>query len=172
VQPLKTFTTGRIPFCVSYNLPGRRLFAYSPLLAAPPRPDQIPSLYRPPHPLERHRHVRIRTTPHPPPCLDSRTSSSTTRKTSAARCVSRSLTCPTGTSGHVPAATRYAPCQHLPAPWRVGVLTPCQICQFCYNNIKTTMNGLCPACRRPYDDTTIEWKTISSEEWVPCTFSP
>ncbi|KAL7770186.1 hypothetical protein CFE70_000119 [Pyrenophora teres f. teres 0-1] len=33
--------------------------------------------------------------------------------------------------------------------------------QFCYNNIKTTMNGLCPACRRPYDDSTIEWKTIS-----------
>ncbi|KAH3918996.1 hypothetical protein HBH56_027470 [Parastagonospora nodorum] len=43
---------------------------------------------------------------------------------------------------------------------------PCgyQICQFCYNNIKTTMNGLCPACRRPYDDSTIEWKTISPEE--------
>ncbi|KAH7083467.1 hypothetical protein BKA63DRAFT_503067 [Paraphoma chrysanthemicola] len=39
-----------------------------------------------------------------------------------------------------------------------------QICQFCYNNIKTTMNGLCPACRRPYDDSTIEWKTISPEE--------
>jgi hypothetical protein len=29
------------------------------------------------------------------------------------------------------------------------------------------MNGLCPACRRPYDDSTIEWKTISPEEWVP-----
>lgn len=28
------------------------------------------------------------------------------------------------------------------------------------------MNGLCPACRRPYDDSTIEWKTISPEEWV------
>ncbi|KAF1946064.1 hypothetical protein EJ02DRAFT_450840 [Clathrospora elynae] len=43
---------------------------------------------------------------------------------------------------------------------------PCgyQICQFCFNNIKTTMNGLCPACRRPYDDATIEWKTISPEE--------
>ncbi|CAO2656004.1 Nn.00g048070.m01.CDS01 [Neocucurbitaria sp. VM-36] len=43
---------------------------------------------------------------------------------------------------------------------------PCgyQICQFCFNNIKTTMNGLCPACRRPYDEATIEWKTISPEE--------
>lgn len=26
------------------------------------------------------------------------------------------------------------------------------------------MNGLCPACRRPYDESTIEWKTISPEE--------
>ncbi|KAF1967127.1 hypothetical protein BU23DRAFT_516932 [Bimuria novae-zelandiae CBS 107.79] len=43
---------------------------------------------------------------------------------------------------------------------------PCgyQICQFCYNNIKTNMNGLCPACRRPYDDSTIEFKTITPEE--------
>ncbi|KAI9691020.1 MAG: transcriptional repressor general negative regulator of transcription subunit 4 [Bathelium mastoideum] len=43
---------------------------------------------------------------------------------------------------------------------------PCgyQICQFCFNNIKTTMNGLCPACRRPYDDKTIEWKAVSPEE--------
>ncbi|KAK4984838.1 transcriptional repressor general negative regulator of transcription subunit 4 [Elasticomyces elasticus] len=45
---------------------------------------------------------------------------------------------------------------------------PCQcgyqICQFCYNNIKTTMNSQCPACRRPYDDKTIEWKTFSQEE--------
>ncbi|KAF2849892.1 hypothetical protein T440DRAFT_398119 [Plenodomus tracheiphilus IPT5] len=39
-----------------------------------------------------------------------------------------------------------------------------QICQFCFNNIKTTMNGLCPACRRPYDESTIEWKTISPED--------
>lgn len=45
---------------------------------------------------------------------------------------------------------------------------PCQICQFCYNNIKTTMNGLCPACRRPYDDSTIEFKNITPEECVPC----
>lgn len=47
------------------------------------------------------------------------------------------------------------------------MLTSCQICQFCYNNIKTTMNGLCPACRRPYDDSTIEFKNITPEEWVP-----
>ncbi|KAL9604651.1 MAG: hypothetical protein Q9219_000371 [cf. Caloplaca sp. 3 TL-2023] len=43
---------------------------------------------------------------------------------------------------------------------------PCgyQVCQFCYNNIKNNMNGLCPACRRPYDEKNIEWKIISPEE--------
>ncbi|KAF2874589.1 hypothetical protein BDV95DRAFT_488127 [Massariosphaeria phaeospora] len=43
---------------------------------------------------------------------------------------------------------------------------PCgyQICQFCFNNIRTTMNGLCPACRRPYDESTIEFKNITPEE--------
>ncbi|KAL8670246.1 MAG: hypothetical protein Q9168_005198 [Polycauliona sp. 1 TL-2023] len=43
---------------------------------------------------------------------------------------------------------------------------PCgyQICQFCYNNIKSNMNGLCPACRRVYDEKNIEWKIISPEE--------
>ncbi|KAA6413539.1 MAG: CCR4-NOT core complex subunit Not4 [Lasallia pustulata] len=44
---------------------------------------------------------------------------------------------------------------------------PCgyQVCQFCFNNIKNNMNGLCPACRRPYDDKTIEWKIVSPEEF-------
>ncbi|KAG9238767.1 hypothetical protein BJ875DRAFT_14719 [Amylocarpus encephaloides] len=43
---------------------------------------------------------------------------------------------------------------------------PCgyQICQFCFNNIRNNLNGLCPACRRPYDDKTIEWKVVSPEE--------
>ncbi|KAK0384742.1 hypothetical protein NLU13_7220 [Sarocladium strictum] len=43
---------------------------------------------------------------------------------------------------------------------------PCgyQICQFCFNNIKNNMNGLCPACRRPYDEKTIQWKVVTSEE--------
>lgn len=39
-----------------------------------------------------------------------------------------------------------------------------QICQFCYNNIKTTMNGLCPACRRPYDDKPFQFKNVTPEE--------
>ncbi|KAF7191272.1 putative general negative regulator of transcription C16C9.04c [Pseudocercospora fuligena] len=35
---------------------------------------------------------------------------------------------------------------------------PCgyQICQFCYHNVKNNMNGLCPACRRPYRDEDID----------------
>lgn len=43
---------------------------------------------------------------------------------------------------------------------------PCgyQICQFCFNNIRNNMNGLCPACRRPYDDKTIQWKVVTQEE--------
>lgn len=46
---------------------------------------------------------------------------------------------------------------------------PCgyQICQFCYNNIRQNpeLNGLCPACRRKYDDESVEYKKISAEEW-------
>ncbi|KAK3939059.1 general negative regulator of transcription subunit 4 [Diplogelasinospora grovesii] len=43
---------------------------------------------------------------------------------------------------------------------------PCgyQICQFCFNNIKNNMNSLCPACRRPYDEKTIQWKVVTQEE--------
>jgi len=43
---------------------------------------------------------------------------------------------------------------------------PCgyQICQFCFNNIQKNMNNLCPACRRPYDEKTIEWKVVTPEE--------
>ncbi len=43
---------------------------------------------------------------------------------------------------------------------------PCgyQVCQFCFNNIKENMNGLCPACRRPYDEKTIQWKVVTQEE--------
>lgn len=44
-----------------------------------------------------------------------------------------------------------------------------QVCQFCFNNIKNNMNGLCPACRRPYDEKTIEWKVVTSEEYVSLT---
>ncbi|KAL7273066.1 transcriptional repressor general negative regulator of transcription subunit 4 [Rhizina undulata] len=38
-----------------------------------------------------------------------------------------------------------------------------QICQFCFNNIRN-LNGLCPACRTPYDDKTIQYIPISAEE--------
>ncbi len=45
---------------------------------------------------------------------------------------------------------------------------PCgyQICQFCYNNIRTNpeLNGRCPACRRPYDDKNIQYTPIDPGE--------
>lgn len=39
-----------------------------------------------------------------------------------------------------------------------------QICQFCYNNLKNNLSGLCPACRRPYDEKDIKWKVVTHEE--------
>lgn len=46
---------------------------------------------------------------------------------------------------------------------------PCgyQICQFCYNNIRQNpeLNGRCPGCRRLYDDDSVEYKTITSDEY-------
>jgi CCR4-NOT transcription complex subunit 4 len=44
---------------------------------------------------------------------------------------------------------------------------PCgyQVCQFCYNNIRHNLNGLCPACRRPYSDENVEYRQVSQEEW-------
>lgn len=45
---------------------------------------------------------------------------------------------------------------------------PCgyQICQFCYNNIRQNeeLNGRCPACRRKYDDESVEYVILSPEE--------
>ncbi|XBW37489.1 hypothetical protein QEN19_003070 [Hanseniaspora menglaensis] len=45
---------------------------------------------------------------------------------------------------------------------------PCgyQICSFCYNNIRTNpeLNGKCPACRRLYDDESVEYINLSPEE--------
>ncbi|KAJ3090699.1 transcriptional repressor general negative regulator of transcription subunit 4 [Quaeritorhiza haematococci] len=43
---------------------------------------------------------------------------------------------------------------------------PCQyqICRFCWNHIKENLNGLCPACRRPYSEETVEFKPVSAEE--------
>ncbi|KAJ3146291.1 transcriptional repressor general negative regulator of transcription subunit 4 [Geranomyces variabilis] len=43
---------------------------------------------------------------------------------------------------------------------------PCgyQICRFCWNHIKENMNGLCPACRRPYSEDTVEFKPVPPEE--------
>lgn len=34
------------------------------------------------------------------------------------------------------------------------------------------MNGLCPACRRPYDEQSIEWKNVTAEESVRSRLNP
>ncbi|SCU80012.1 LAFA_0B07008g1_1 [Lachancea sp. 'fantastica'] len=41
-----------------------------------------------------------------------------------------------------------------------------QICQFCYNNIRQNpeLNGRCPACRRKYDDESVEYVVLTPEE--------
>lgn len=44
---------------------------------------------------------------------------------------------------------------------------PCgfQICQFCFNTMKTTYEkSNCPNCRRPYDESTIQYKVPTAEE--------
>ncbi|KAI8057943.1 RING/Ubox like zinc-binding domain-containing protein [Syncephalis plumigaleata] len=45
---------------------------------------------------------------------------------------------------------------------------PCEcgyrICGFCWNHIKQNLNGLCPACRRPYSDDMAKFKPLSKEE--------
>lgn len=54
----------------------------------------------------------------------------------------------------------------LSASGHVALTFALQVCQFCFNNIKNNMNGLCPACRRPYDEKTIQWKVVTTEEYV------
>ncbi|UZJ55248.1 hypothetical protein CBS101457_004568 [Exobasidium rhododendri] len=43
---------------------------------------------------------------------------------------------------------------------------PCgyQICRFCWHHIKENLNGRCPACRRKYSDTSVEFKAMSQDE--------
>ena len=80
-----------------------------------------------------------------------------------ALCVSKSSISLTRASSLVLAATRFA---SLPTTKALcdNANKVLQICQFCYNNVKNNMNGLCPACRRPYNDKDIEYKVITPEE--------
>jgi hypothetical protein len=43
---------------------------------------------------------------------------------------------------------------------------PClyQVCRFCWNHIKENLNAKCPACRRPYDDESLEFRPVPVEE--------
>lgn len=69
------------------------------------------------------------------------------------------------TFDHVPVVTRYV-LSILHGSGHVALTFAVQVCQFCFNNIKNNMNGLCPACRRPYDEKTIEWKVVTQEEYA------
>ena len=84
------------------------------------------------------------------------------------RSVSRSWISRTGTSIHAHAVIRYVAHRTQRTCSMETRLTssPVQVCQFCFNNIKNNMNGLCPACRRPYDEKTIQWKVVTQEEYV------
>ena len=42
-----------------------------------------------------------------------------------------------------------------------------QICLFCYRHIKDDLNGLCPACRAPYDDANVTYVTPDPQECAP-----
>jgi CCR4-NOT transcription complex subunit 4 len=77
--------------------------------------------------------------------------------------VSKSSTSLTRASSLVLAATRFASHTSTTALCD-NANKVMQICQFCYNNVKNNMNGLCPACRRPYNDKDIEYKVITPEE--------
>lgn len=59
-------------------------------------------------------------------------------------------------------------CEELDITDRNFKPCPCgyQICQFCYNNIRTNpeLNGKCPACRRLYDDESVVYIKMSTEE--------
>ena len=39
-----------------------------------------------------------------------------------------------------------------------------QICLFCYRHIKDDLNGLCPACRTPYDEANVSFVTPDPAE--------
>ena len=39
-----------------------------------------------------------------------------------------------------------------------------QICLFCYRHIKEDLNGLCPACRAPYDEANVTFVTPDPQE--------
>ena len=81
-----------------------------------------------------------------------------------ALCALRSSISQTEASVLVHAVTRHVIQSHCR---RLLLLTHLvQICQFCYHNVRNNINGLCPACRRPYDDATIEFRKPSPEEYV------
>lgn len=82
-----------------------------------------------------------------------------------ARFVSKKWTFPISTSNRVPVGTRSVQ-RTLVASLGADPDGHCQICRFCWHHIKENLNGLCPACRAPYDDETVEFKAIKPDESV------
>jgi len=80
--------------------------------------------------------------------------------------VSKSSTSQTRTLDLVPVDIRYVLRDLVKRRHGAVILTwYLQICQFCYNNIKThSEEGRCPNCRRSYDDSTIQYKIPDAEE--------
>lgn len=91
--------------------------------------------------------------------------SSSRRTTWTVPSASKRWTSPTSTSSLARADTRCVPLLRL--PFLPSMLTPPgKICRFCWHHIKENLNGRCPACRAPYDDTTVEFKAIKPDECV------
>jgi hypothetical protein len=109
-----------------------------------------------------HQYFGIHT--QPTPCRGpSKISSSTTMRKRHVPSVSRSLISQIEAFGLASAVIRcvLAACLETRPPAN----EPSQICQFCYHNVRNNMNGLCPACRRPYDDANIEFRKPGPEEY-------
>lgn len=78
--------------------------------------------------------------------------------------------CLTSTSDLVHAGTRSVAAGDDAVPRALLIATTTfallQICRFCYSHIKDELNNRCPACRQPYDDSTVDFKPIKPEECV------
>ncbi|KAI9223174.1 RING/Ubox like zinc-binding domain-containing protein [Blastocladiella britannica] len=57
-------------------------------------------------------------------------------------------------------------CEEIAASDKFFYPCPCgyQVCRFCWNNIRENHNRLCPACRREYDDESVQFTAAPQEE--------
>lgn len=114
----------------------------------------------PPSPSHHYCHIHTEPTPCRGP---SKISSSTTMRKRHALSVLKSLTFQIEAFGPASVVIRFVLTAH--SAMLSPANKPSQICQFCYHNVRNNMNGLCPACRRPYDDANIEFRKPGPEEY-------